>query len=148
MPVREMPDIWGAGIPRIIAGLPDAGINPQRDRPESQVPGLGRDGGEEEPTIHEEGGVMKRIFEYNLRSNDYRVEMPEGAKILTVREQFGNICIWAEIDPEQPMVFRYFEVLGARQTIPESMGQSREYIGTVALEGGKLIFHIYEYTGI
>ncbi len=28
------------------------------------------------------------------------------------------------------------------------MGTAREYIGTIQMQGGQLVFHIFEYTGV
>ena len=91
---------------------------------------------------------MKTIYKYEISPHKLRLEMPKGARILAAREQFENICIWAEVDTEQPQETRYFEVFGTGHAMHEDMGVSREYLGTAVLGGGALILHVYEYSGI
>ena len=87
---------------------------------------------------------MKTIYKYILTPNKLKIETFKGAKFLTVQNQFEEICIWAEVDTNQPTEWRYFEVFGSGHQIPEDMGVDREYIGTVMLMTGTLVFHIYE----
>lgn len=85
---------------------------------------------------------MAEIWKYTLQPRT-RVPMPKGAKVLCAREQAGNVCIWAEVDPTAPKENRAFEVFG---TGHEMADQPRTYIGTVVLSGGALVFHVYEST--
>lgn len=92
---------------------------------------------------------MRTIYKFTVRPDMLKVQMPKGAKILTAREQFDEICIWAEVDTDRPNEMRHFEVYGTGHPTPaDGIGQSREYIGTAHLEGGALVFHVYEYTGV
>lgn len=92
---------------------------------------------------------MRTIYKYTVRPDQLKVQMPKGARILTAREQFGGICVWAEVDTDQPNEMRHFEVYGTGHRMPSNdMGQSREYIGTAHLDGGSLVLHVYEYTGV
>lgn len=91
---------------------------------------------------------MKTIWKYVISPVGLIHEIPAGGKVLCADEQFGEICVWVEVDPSAPKETRHFEVYGTGHRIMEDMGQSRVYIGSVKLEGGALVFHIYEYTGI
>ena len=92
---------------------------------------------------------MKQVWKYCIDPNNLTHIMPKGAKILCVDEQMGNICIWVEVNPSHPhQERRIFEVFGTGHPIIEDMGTSREYIGSVKMDGGQLVFHVYEYTGI
>ena len=43
---------------------------------------------------------MKKIYKYRIEvTDDQNIEMPVGAKILTVQTQNGVPCIWAMVDP-------------------------------------------------
>jgi hypothetical protein len=91
---------------------------------------------------------MRTIYKYPLFPAQLQIEMPKGARILTAREQDDTICVWAEVDTEQPSETRVLEVFGTGHLMREEMGVSREYIGTAFLEGGSLVFHVYEYIGV
>lgn len=86
---------------------------------------------------------MKTIFKYEIDNNNLSVEMHQNAKILTVQEQRGKICIWAEIDTSKDFELRHFVLMGTGHSfhnIPENI----KYIGTVQLHNGDLVIHVYE----
>lgn len=88
---------------------------------------------------------MLKIWKFTLDPYNLNVDMPQGAKILTAREQGDNICIWAEVDQNAIYEKRFFEVFGTGDVLPTDMA-TRKYIGTALLQGGGLVFHIYEKT--
>lgn len=67
-------------------------------------------------------------------------ELPEGAEVLSVHEQHGEICLWFLCDPTKPKVPRKFVVVPT--------GEKREitgkYVGTVHMMGGHLVLHVFE----
>lgn len=69
------------------------------------------------------------------------VNIPEGAEILCAKEQFENICIWFRCDPAAPKVARTIAIVGTGNPVPSADGR---YLGTAALAGGSLIFHVFE----
>lgn len=92
---------------------------------------------------------MKRIFKYKLRVTDtQKISMPVGAEILTVGVQEDFICIWALVNDDHAIEERTFEIFGTGNPIHGDMGISRNYLGTVFMHDGKLVWHIFEYTGI
>ena len=90
---------------------------------------------------------MRTIHKYTLLPGRLKVQMPKGAKVLTAREQIDDVCVWAEVDTTAPKEIRVFEVFGTGQAIPQGMGMEWRYVGTAHLEGGALVFHVYEYLG-
>ena len=88
--------------------------------------------------------MTKTIWKYVLVPEMLTISIPEGATILTAREQGDEICIWAEVCTEKPLETRSFEIYGTGHNIPTDMGVDRRYIGTAAIYGGKYIFHVYE----
>jgi len=84
---------------------------------------------------------MRTIHKYVLSPDKLNIEMPLGAIVISVDEQYGKICLWAEVDPDKTTTTRYFQVYGTGHTI-NAVNQS--FIGTVKLNGGQLIFHVYE----
>ena len=89
-----------------------------------------------------------KIYKYTLEDQTSTVQMPEGAKVLSAHTQRESICIWALVDPSKPMTLRTFKVIGTGWDIEEAeFGQPLthlEFIGTVLLSGGSLVFHVFE----
>lgn len=74
--------------------------------------------------------------------------MPVGAQILCVQVQDETPCLWALVDTEAKKSERYIETFGTGHPVNEGTGVSRFYVGSYQLEGGKLVFHVFEYTGL
>lgn len=88
--------------------------------------------------------MTKTIWKYVLIPEQLTVSIPEGATILTAREQGDDICIWAEVYTENPLETRTFEIFGTGHDIPVGIMIDRKYIGTAVLLGGRYVFHVYE----
>ena len=86
------------------------------------------------------------IYKYPLtqpEGDDVVVEMPEGARVLSVQVQRHIPCIWALVDPEKQLEKRRFRIYGTgqRTSLPDA-----PYIGTVQLLDGRLVYHLFEVT--
>lgn len=81
------------------------------------------------------------IYKYPLTSMFNRIEMPEGAKILTMQLQNGTPCIWALVEPNAPKTERIFEVLVTGIGFKDSPAT---YIGTYQFGG--FVGHVFEIT--
>jgi hypothetical protein len=92
--------------------------------------------------------MNKQIWKYVLSTPPITIEIPKDSKILTVQEQFGEICLWVLVNPTAPKEKRTFEVYGTGHAITYDMGIDRNYISTVQLIGAQLVLHVFEYTGI
>lgn len=66
------------------------------------------------------------------------VETPEGAELLFVHEQDGNICIWFACNPAHKREFRTIMIVGTGHV----MLDEGVYIGSVVI--GALVFHVFE----
>ncbi len=87
---------------------------------------------------------MKTIWKYELTASDENdLQMPEGAEVLTVQVQGGLVCIWAIVDDTAPLTSRCFEIFGTGHRIEDGSGK-RKYVGTFQLQGGSLVFHVFE----
>jgi hypothetical protein len=89
---------------------------------------------------------MNAIFKYPIMADGSLViALPKGAKILDVQAQHGNPFIWALVDDEAPKEKRVFEIYGTGHPIKNiTEPTAREYIGTFQLNGGSLVFHLFE----
>lgn len=87
---------------------------------------------------------MKRIFKYSLEILDRQeVELPAGAKILSVQAQNGLPQIWAMVDDSQVKTdMVHIRIIGTGYEIPDA--DSLEYIGTVQLINGECVFHVFK----
>lgn len=84
------------------------------------------------------------IWKYILAANSNMiVEMPKEAEILTAQEQFGEICIWALVNPILPKEKREFVVYGTGHKIIYER-KELDYIGTIQLYKGSLVLHVFE----
>jgi hypothetical protein len=104
--------------------------------------------------IKQERSKVKTIYKYPFRiSNGFALDLPEGAKILTVQVQDSIPCLWAEVEVHDPgksigqfsqepyqIERRSFRIFGTGHQIPPLL--NLEYIGTVQING--LVWHIYE----
>lgn len=89
--------------------------------------------------------AAKAVWKFPIPVDDVaKILMPKGAKILHVAEQFGIPCIWAlvDTDPSVTKVIREFRFSGTGHTIYDH--QIGEHIGTFVMQGGQLVFHIFE----
>lgn len=84
---------------------------------------------------------MKTIYKYPLQTvDDQDIEMPIGAKILTVKMQHGQPCLWALVDPNVEYEKRRILVRGTGHKA-DDVG---EYICTFLIQGGTLVCHVFE----
>lgn len=90
--------------------------------------------------------MNKTIYKYNLKvMGRQTIELPIGAEILTIQSQYENPCLWALVDPENTdSKSRVIEMFGTGHPVGYDMGVSRKYISTFQLNGGQLVFHVFE----
>lgn len=84
---------------------------------------------------------MSQVWKFVLQP-EIEVEMPKGAKLLSVACQGSEICLWAKVDPNAGNETRSFVGYGTGHEIPDDM--HLEFVGTALLDGGAMVFHIFE----
>lgn len=91
---------------------------------------------------------MKTVYKYPIRIDDHiLVEMPKGAKVLHAAEQFGRLCLWAEIDTEEERVDeRHFRIAGTGHNLETKTikAETLEFVSTVVMHEGERVIHVYE----
>lgn len=70
------------------------------------------------------------------------IEMPVGAKLLTVQIQHDIPCIWALVDPAAPTTPLDIRTLGTGQAFD---AEDFKYIGTYQIHGGGFVFHVFHF---
>jgi hypothetical protein len=85
--------------------------------------------------------VTKTVRKFPLPIEDYvELDMPVGAKIIKVGEQFGKLCIWALVDPSARTEQRHLRIAGTGHPVePEAV-----FIGTAICAHGALVWHVFE----
>jgi hypothetical protein len=80
------------------------------------------------------------VWKYDITEPDSALSMPVGAETLHVAEQRGRWCLWVRVDPTQRAEeVRRFRVVGTGHSHAEG-----EYVGTLLMDGGALVFHVFE----
>jgi hypothetical protein len=81
------------------------------------------------------------IWKFVLPIKDFvRVDMPEGARILSAQEQHDEICVWAAVNPRARLIPHGFAIRGTGHPL----GVVGRFIGTIQTHGGSLVWHVFE----
>lgn len=82
------------------------------------------------------------VFKYKFEITDEQIiEMPAGAKVLTVAQQHKDMCLWALVNPlREPVKLRLW-IVGTGHPAGHVAGM--RYIGTFMLHDGQLVFHVF-----
>lgn len=70
------------------------------------------------------------------------IGMPKGAQVLSVDSQYGVPCVWALVDPDAPKVLRKFRMAGTAHHVEKK--HTKNFVGTFQLDGGSLVFHLFD----
>lgn len=85
--------------------------------------------------------MTQLIHKYPLQLTELQtIKLPKGAKIVSVQEQRGVICVWALYSPPCEMENRTFQIAGT--------GQPFEFKGPPAnawtVQQGGYVWHVFE----
>lgn len=84
------------------------------------------------------------IYKYPIKVTDRQtVSIPGSAKLLTVQVQNGIPCVWAHIRDESDLP-RERTLVTYGTGHPAPLTNMDVYLGTYQLEGGALVFHVFE----
>ena len=87
---------------------------------------------------------MTTIYKYTLPNVGRNVlDLPDGAKVLTVQMQGHAACLWAQVEPHKPTGRRFFDVYGTGHDMPADPG---DYVATIQMESGALVWHVFDST--
>ena len=90
---------------------------------------------------------MFSIYKYQLDITDKQIiELPYGAIPLSVVNQRETICLYARVNPEpiykEKIKFEIY-IHGTGHLIEEQEMFTSDFLGTVVLMAGSLVFHIF-----
>ncbi len=84
---------------------------------------------------------MKTVWKYELEITDFQVrEMPVGAEMLHVADQYGKLALWARVDPDAPKASRAIFIRG---TGHGEIADFWPYVGTV-VSSDTLVWHVFD----
>ena len=89
-----------------------------------------------------------QIWKFEIKLDNHSIEMPKGARILSVGVQdhlSESIMIWAMVDPEAPSCRRVFAICRTGHSIfPQApVWQNKlSFLGTV--QQGPLVWHVFD----
>jgi len=84
---------------------------------------------------------MISIWKYPLEIDDEQwIDIPRGAKFLSVGVQRGKVCLWVQVDSDAPKESQLIVMHGTGHPMKSD---SMQFIGTVMLYDGDLVFHVF-----
>lgn len=84
---------------------------------------------------------MKMIWKFPFTILDhFEILMPDGAEFLHVADQFGQACMWCEVDSSAPNKPYSFEVRGTGQPLNGTEGY---FLGTFQAQNGSFVWHLF-----
>jgi len=92
------------------------------------------------------GAANFAVWKFRLKPQSLcTLQIPKGAQILAVQAQRDEPCIWVIVDPLAPTETRRFRIFGTGHLIETD--EPLAYRGTCQLNGGALVFHVFEIEG-
>ena len=87
---------------------------------------------------------MKTIYKYQLNTpiSVQGIEMPKGAEIIKVGNQFDLITIWAIVDTEAEKELVEINVFGRGHEMYTNEKTERQYLDSVFI--GPLVWHVFK----
>jgi hypothetical protein len=91
---------------------------------------------------------MKTVYKYPLPENSigpvafygpFKLQMPRGAKPLLVAVQNDNVCLWAEVEVDQPVISTELYLVGTGKECPAGVGW--EHVGSYQRDS--FVWHVY-----
>ena len=86
---------------------------------------------------------MQTIWKFPFKiERQITIEMPRGAKVLSIQVQDGVPCMWATVDSDSGMVPQKFNLYGTGSKLPTYWGKSMRYVDT--FQHGEFVWHVFE----
>lgn len=87
---------------------------------------------------------MKTIFKYQISYGGSNIfDLPKGFKVLSVAEQYDNIVFYGIVDLTEEETEQFEFVVKGTGTPFDINEEDFEFLNTVKLFGGDLMFHIF-----
>jgi hypothetical protein len=82
------------------------------------------------------------VWKFELRPWSVFMDVPEGATLLSVGAQRGDVVVWALCDPEARKVRRLLAAHPTGVELPRAL-RGTTFVGTAQMDDG-LVFHVFD----
>ncbi len=87
---------------------------------------------------------MRTVWKTKINMSEKTIhEVPEGAKLLHVDEQYAMMHAWWEVDDDKPLTAVTTVIVGTGNEVPEMQDDHLVHVGTIPTAGGAFVWHIY-----
>jgi len=91
---------------------------------------------------------MRTVYKYTLPPDvlkgNWSIELPGSAYLLSVAVQNGVICLWYEVETEDPVSVHTFRVFGTGWEIPKFDDIRKRYYHMETFFDDPFVWHLYE----
>lgn len=85
------------------------------------------------------------IWKFAVDADDFKLNLPKGAKPLSVQLQIDEPQMWVLVNPGADREVRSFVTIGTGH--PIEPGAALQFIDTFQMANGLLVFHVFERIG-
>ena len=87
---------------------------------------------------------MNTIYKFYLKlEGEQTIKIQANYEILSVGEQFGDLYLWALVNPDNRLIDKKIFIYGTGHLMEMDITKN-SYLGTVITEGGNLVWHIFQ----
>ena len=88
--------------------------------------------------------MTQTIWKFDIEVSDIQqIKMSQLAELLSVQVQHGAVCIWALINPDNPIVDRNIIMSGTGHDLSDRL--LGKFLGTVQFpDDDDLVFHVFD----
>lgn len=87
------------------------------------------------------------VWKHDLRDMVNVLDLPLGAAVPYVAEQYGVIRLWEVHDSDALATERRtFRIAGTGHPFPVATANAQRHVGSFLTEGGAFVFHVFEET--
>jgi hypothetical protein len=92
---------------------------------------------------------MRTIWKYSvfIAPGGFVHKIPKGARFLSVQVQDKDLpYMWFTVETDNPREVREFLLVETGQNIPQDTFTVSDYLGTILLDSGNYVLHLFEIT--
>ena len=87
--------------------------------------------------------MAESVWKFELPIDDVlTIDLPFGAKVLSVGQQSNKVMIWAQVNPQAPTLPSTFRIAGTGHRIANP--ERWEFRGTAFLHDGGIVLHVFQ----
>ncbi len=87
---------------------------------------------------------MKQIWKYNIKTEDFQLEIPKDGRVISIDNQVGQGVMYVLVDPKAEKTKRKFVVRETGKDISDADLMTQQYLGTLMLLKDQYVIHLFE----